>query len=326
MNRGGVLESSPVCGGLMPPPPQLPPSTTTTYFFTSSTSPSSSSSSSSPFLPPTSSPNFSSWLNNGGDDLSLDQPWGGLMMGDHEIMDMIKHHNNNHYEQDQHLNYQEKKLEKWEEQAFVKQESNNNNGYDDVIINSPLYKSFATTTTTIHNNHIGLNLSKCNSSLEIGGSSFANKKLKLHQVPSSQSTLKVRKMKLGGKIPSLHQIVSPFGKTDTASVLSEAIGYIRFLHSQIEVLSVPYFGNPTRKNMMHQNVQLGDMHGIFEEPDQVLNEYCMKMSKEASSSTSNEEPNINEEETKKDLRVRGLCLVPISCTLLQVHSDNGVDY
>ncbi|CAL8176424.1 unnamed protein product [Prunus armeniaca] len=37
---------------------------------------------------------------------------------------------------------------------------------------------------------------------------------------------------------ALHQLVSPFGKTDTASVLLEAIGYIRFLQGQIEVINM----------------------------------------------------------------------------------------
>ncbi|KAH6781622.1 Prolyl oligopeptidase family protein [Perilla frutescens var. frutescens] len=45
----------------------------------------------------------------------------------------------------------------------------------------------------------------------------------------------LRKEKLGDRIKALHQLVSPFGKTDTASFLLEAIGYIRFLHGQIEV-------------------------------------------------------------------------------------------
>ncbi|PHU24391.1 Transcription factor bHLH68 [Capsicum chinense] len=53
----------------------------------------------------------------------------------------------------------------------------------------------------------------------------------------------VRKEKLGDRITALHQLVSPFGKTDTASVLSEAIGYIRFLQAQIQALSSPYMGN-----------------------------------------------------------------------------------
>ncbi|PHT47321.1 Transcription factor bHLH68 [Capsicum baccatum] len=53
----------------------------------------------------------------------------------------------------------------------------------------------------------------------------------------------VRKEKLGDRITALHQLVSPFGKTDTASVLSEGIGYIRFLQAQIQALSSPYMGN-----------------------------------------------------------------------------------
>ncbi|KAG9143307.1 hypothetical protein Leryth_010238 [Lithospermum erythrorhizon] len=56
------------------------------------------------------------------------------------------------------------------------------------------------------------------------------------QHSSTQPALKVRKEKLGDRITALHQLVSPFGKTDTASVLSEAIGYIRFLLGQIEVM------------------------------------------------------------------------------------------
>ncbi|KAG8070494.1 hypothetical protein GUJ93_ZPchr0006g42648 [Zizania palustris] len=67
-------------------------------------------------------------------------------------------------------------------------------------------------------------------------SGVAFKKARTQQEPSpAQSTVKVRKEKLGDRITALHQLVSPFGKTDTASVLLEAIGYIRFLHGQIEV-------------------------------------------------------------------------------------------
>ncbi|KAK4740928.1 hypothetical protein SAY87_024516 [Trapa incisa] len=44
----------------------------------------------------------------------------------------------------------------------------------------------------------------------------------------------------GEKITALQQLVSPFGKTDTASVLLETTEYIQFLHEQIKVLSAPY--------------------------------------------------------------------------------------
>ncbi|CAA0837173.1 Transcription factor bHLH123 [Striga hermonthica] len=61
--------------------------------------------------------------------------------------------------------------------------------------------------------------------------------------PSPLSAFKVRKEKLGDRITALQQLVSPFGKTDTASVLHEAIEYIKFLHEQIGVLSTPYLKN-----------------------------------------------------------------------------------
>ncbi|KAK1327064.1 hypothetical protein QJS10_CPA01g01217 [Acorus calamus] len=57
---------------------------------------------------------------------------------------------------------------------------------------------------------------------------------------SCASPIKVRKEKLGDRIQALQQLVAPFGKTDTASVLMEAIGYIKFLHGQVQTLSVPY--------------------------------------------------------------------------------------
>uniref|UniRef100_A0ACD5U143 Uncharacterized protein n=1 Tax=Avena sativa TaxID=4498 RepID=A0ACD5U143_AVESA len=55
------------------------------------------------------------------------------------------------------------------------------------------------------------------------------------ETPSPMPTFKVRKEKLGDRITALQQLVSPFGKTDTASVLHEAIGYIKFLHDQVAV-------------------------------------------------------------------------------------------
>ncbi|GMY32768.1 transcription factor bHLH153 isoform X2 [Fagus crenata] len=51
---------------------------------------------------------------------------------------------------------------------------------------------------------------------------------------------KERKEKLGERIVALQQLVSPYGKTDTASVLWEAMEYIRFLHEQVKLLSAPY--------------------------------------------------------------------------------------
>ncbi|GMN50569.1 hypothetical protein TIFTF001_019720 [Ficus carica] len=107
-------------------------------------------------------------------------------------------------------------------------------------------------------------------------------------------------------------------ETDTASVLLEAIGYIRFLQSQIEALSLPYLGNGSG-NMRQQQSVHGERNCMFpEDPGQLLNENGMKRKGAPDQQDSLEEP-------KKDLRSRGLCLVPVSCTL-QVGSDNGADY
>ncbi|TKY50993.1 dimerization protein [Spatholobus suberectus] len=100
-----------------------------------------------------------------------------------------------------------------------------------------------------------------------------------------------RKEKLGERIGALQQLVSPFGKTDTASVLHEAMGYIRFLHDQVQVLCSPYLQSFPSSYHQHQ-------HG---------------------------EGDNNEEEVNKDLRSRGLCLIPVGCTL-HVAGSNGADF
>ncbi|CAL9079343.1 unnamed protein product [Musa textilis] len=58
-------------------------------------------------------------------------------------------------------------------------------------------------------------------------------------VGASIST-KEKKDKIGERVAKLQQLVSPFGKSDTASVLLEATAYIKFLHDQVQVLSAPY--------------------------------------------------------------------------------------
>ncbi|KAJ3696054.1 hypothetical protein LUZ60_001431 [Juncus effusus] len=111
------------------------------------------------------------------------------------------------------------------------------------------------------------------------------------ETPSPLPTFKVRKEKLGDRITALQQLVSPFGKTDTASVLHEAIEYIKFLHDQVsQVLSTPYLknGNPM------QQQQVSDK------------------------SKENEGP-------KQDLTSRGLCLVPIANTY-PVASETTADF
>uniref|UniRef100_M1B637 ER33 protein n=1 Tax=Solanum tuberosum TaxID=4113 RepID=M1B637_SOLTU len=69
--------------------------------------------------------------------------------------------------------------------------------------------------------------------------SLTPKRLKADMPISS----KEKKEKFGERIVALQQLVSPYGKTDTASVLLEAMGYIKFLHEQVKVLSAPYLGS-----------------------------------------------------------------------------------
>lgn len=109
------------------------------------------------------------------------------------------------------------------------------------------------------------------------------------ETPSPLPTFKVRKEKLGDRITALQQLVSPFGKTDTASVLHEAIEYIKFLHDQVHALSTPYLKNGTA--MQQQG--------------------CDKLTENA--------------ESKQDLRSRGLCLVPVSSTY-PVAQETPVDF
>ncbi|MED6161739.1 hypothetical protein PIB30_063599 [Stylosanthes scabra] len=123
-----------------------------------------------------------------------------------------------------------------------------------------------------------------------------NKKNKAENQSSTSSTGHAkRKEKLGERIAALQQLVSPFGKTDTASVLHEAMGYIRFLHDQVQVLCSPYLqrlpsSSPSSSSFQHQRGEEGDV-----------------------------------KEDNRDLRSMGLCLIPLQCTL-HVSSTNGADF
>ncbi|XVF87621.1 hypothetical protein PTKIN_Ptkin18bG0134800 [Pterospermum kingtungense] len=111
------------------------------------------------------------------------------------------------------------------------------------------------------------------------------------ETPSPLPTFKVRKEKLGDRITALQQLVSPFGKTDTASVLHEAIEYIKFLHDQVNVLSTPYMKQAAASMQQQQSTdKLKDPEG-----------------------------------PKQDLRSRGLCLVPMSSTF-PVANETTADF
>ncbi|KAL8228663.1 hypothetical protein R6Q57_013563 [Mikania cordata] len=112
------------------------------------------------------------------------------------------------------------------------------------------------------------------------------------ETPSPLPAFKVRKEKLGDRVTALQQLVSPFGKTDTASVLHEAIEYIKLLHEQVNALSTPYMKNGAAMQVQQMNEKMKD----------------------------------NPEGAKKqDLRSRGLCLVPVSSTF-PVATETTPDY
>lgn len=113
------------------------------------------------------------------------------------------------------------------------------------------------------------------------------------ETPSPLPTFKVRKEKLGDRVTALQQLVSPFGKTDTASVLHEAIEYIKLLHDQVNVLSAPYMKNGAtmQRQQIHDHKVKDTMEGA----------------------------------KQHDLRSRGLCLVPVSSTF-PVTTETVPDY
>ncbi|KAI6688807.1 hypothetical protein NL676_025635 [Syzygium grande] len=119
----------------------------------------------------------------------------------------------------------------------------------------------------------------------------APKKTRVDQSTRAASApFKVRKEKLGDRIAALQQLVAPFGKTDTASVLMEAIGYIKFLQNQVQTLSVPYMKSSRKEaNRLRQR-------GSREDEDY--------------------------EQTTQDLKSRGLCLVPLTC-MSYVDTEGG---
>ncbi|CAH2036276.1 unnamed protein product [Thlaspi arvense] len=112
------------------------------------------------------------------------------------------------------------------------------------------------------------------------------KRCKRDQKKSSVGKAKAKKVKLGEKITALQQLVSPYGKTDTASVLHETMGYIKFLQDQVQVLSSPY--------LKHQPLDDED------------------------------NGDINPTTKVKELKSNGLCLVPLDWTV-HVENTNGAD-
>ncbi|XAR67503.1 hypothetical protein NMG60_11002282 [Bertholletia excelsa] len=123
------------------------------------------------------------------------------------------------------------------------------------------------------------------------GSETSNKRPRNETSSSSLPAFKVRKEKMGDRITALQQLVSPFGKTDTASVLSEAIEYIKYLHDQVNILSSPYMKSGASMQQLQEN----------------------------------SDKSMDPEGPRQDLRSRGLCLVPVSSTFPVTH-ETAVDF
>ncbi|KAH1045653.1 hypothetical protein J1N35_036437 [Gossypium stocksii] len=96
-----------------------------------------------------------------------------------------------------------------------------------------------------------------------------------------------RSQKLSDKITALQKLVSPYGKTDIASVLEEASLYIKLLHQHIQ--------------------------NLFE------------MLRRSHNSLAAIHPPQETEKKKQDLRSRGLCLVPISFAQKVTKEEKTID-
>ncbi|KAF7074773.1 hypothetical protein CFC21_079596 [Triticum aestivum] len=134
----------------------------------------------------------------------------------------------------------------------------------------------------------GISTSKPQPSKKRGSRGSSDQRKAAPPAASTNKRPRARKERLGERILALQQLVSPFGKTDTASVLHEALGYIRFLHDQVQVLSSPYM-----QRLPPSSAPPAPLPAVVE---------------------------------PGDLRSRGLCLVPVSCTdHVAGGSGNGAD-
>ncbi|CAN8308509.1 unnamed protein product [Cochlearia groenlandica] len=151
-------------------------------------------------------------------------------------------------------------------------DSEANTFLDNEIIN---YKSKEQTTQ--ENKNVTSKISEKTEELEEKIEEYSERLLKRQRIEtlSPLPSFKIRKEKLGDRITALQQLVSPFGKTDTASVLNEAVEYIKFLQEQV-----------TWSRKKHNNTQ--EVVVVEEE------EYSSRR--------------------HIDLASRGLCLMPISAS------------
>ncbi|XP_057527359.1 transcription factor bHLH113-like isoform X2 [Amaranthus tricolor] len=171
--------------------------------------------------------------------------------------------------------------------------------------NKPKLSANTNITTPINNKRTNWSGSGEESRHESGSGNGQNQKDRLKKnkpevgpiVTCSPGHAKAKRVKLGERISVLQQLVSPYGKTDTASVLHEAMGYIRFLHEQVKVLCTPYLNCLPSPSS--------------ESPCQSLSEI--------------DATNANKKNSREGLRSSGLCLVPVEC-VIKVGDGNGADF
>ncbi|XP_048636757.1 transcription factor bHLH153-like isoform X1 [Brassica napus] len=137
--------------------------------------------------------------------------------------------------------------------------------------------------------------------------SLEDNSIKRHKSDLSFSS-KERKDKVGERISALQQLVSPYGKTDTASVLLEAMQYIQFLQEQVKVCSVSF--------------TVSNLNCICPSSDPTMSFSVQVLSAPYLQTT----PITTHEEKLGEyrLRSRGLCLVPMEYTV-GVAQTNGAD-
>nr|XP_029118434.1 transcription factor bHLH153 isoform X1 [Elaeis guineensis] len=121
---------------------------------------------------------------------------------------------------------------------------------------------------------------------------------------------KEKKDKIGERVAKLQQLVSPFGKSDTASVLQEATGYIKFLHDQLQVHSMipSHFPHDFSRCFTSISQYVNCCHQVLSGPYMQRTRPTGKI----------------QEAEHCSLRSRGLCLMPIS-SALGIARSNGAD-